>query len=759
MTRSTSARTRGSGLHRTDLTLQLAAGRRPALRPLLCPHPLLIAPHEFRPTRLPWTGAGVSLKLRPGMRISTLLLMASFASLASASRGDEGMWLFNQPPREILKERYQFDATGPWLEHLQKSSARFNSGGSGSFVSEDGLLISNHHVGADALQKVSNEKTNYLRDGFYAHSEAEEIKCLDLEVNVLQSIEDVTTRVNAAVPKDLDPSKAFLARRKVIAEIEKESLDKTGFRSDVVTLWQGGAYHLYRYKRYTDVRLVFAPEQQIAFYGGDPDNFEFPRYDLDICLFRAYENDKPVHVDNYLKFSTAGAKDGELIFVSGHPGRTSRLLTMAEMEYYRDVALPYRLSSLKREEVLLGTWSARSQENARRARDDFFGVQNSRKALDGRLAGMLDPELFETKARQEADFRAQLAGKAEQYADALAAYDKIAEVTRIIAAQAKRFRLLEGGGGFDSDCFGIARTLLRAGEERPKPNGERLHEFSDASRESLELSLFSTKPIYTDLEILTLADSLTFLATELGPTNDLVQKVLAGKSPRERAVELINQTKVRDVAFRKKLYESGSSAVASANDPIIDLARLIDPEARALRKVIEEQDEVRQQSHAAIARARNAVLGTSGYPDATFTLRLSFGTVKGYEADGKPIPAFTTLAGLYERAKEMQDKPPFDLPPRWEKRKSRLDLNTTYNFVSTPDIIGGNSGSPVVNRAGEFVGIIFDGNLESLPWDDVYSDKQGRSTSVSSPAIIEALNKVYDAKDLASELVNGRRKG
>lgn len=678
-------------------------------------------------------------------------------TLTLAARADEGMWLFNQPPRQMLKERYQFDATDPWLEHLQKSSVRFNSGGSGSFVSEDGLLISNHHVGADALQKVSNEKTNYLRDGFYAHSEAEEIKCLDLELNVLQSIEDVTARVNAAVPKDLDPAKAFLARRKVIAEIEKESLDKTGLRSDVVTLWQGGAYHLYRYKRYTDVRLVFAPEQQIAFYGGDPDNFEFPRYDLDICLFRAYENGKPVHVKNYLRFSTAGAQVGDLIFVSGHPGHTSRLLTTAELEYYRDVALPYRLGTLKRLEVLLGTWSARSQENARRARDDFFGVQNSRKAFDGRLAGLLDPDLFGQKAKEEADFRARLAGKPE-FADAAAAYDKIAEATRVMATQAKRYRLLEQGAAFNSESFGIARTLLRAGEERPKPNGERLREYSDSSKESLELGLFSEKPIYNDLEILTLSDSLTFLATELGPTNELVVKALAGKSPRERAVELITQTKVRDVAFRKKLYEGGASAVSAANDPMIELARLIDPEARALRKVMEEQDETKQQAHAAIARARNAILGTSGYPDATFTLRLSFGTVKGYEEDGKQVLAFTTLAGLYERAKEMQNKPPFDLPPRWEKRKSRLDLKTTYNFVSTADIIGGNSGSPVVNRAGEFVGIIFDGNLQSLSWDDVYSDKQGRATSVSSPAIVEALNKVYDAKDLANELVNGRRK-
>jgi hypothetical protein len=675
------------------------------------------------------------------------------AGLASA---DEGMWLFNQPPRAWLREHHQFDATDAWLEHLQKSSVRFNSGGSGSFVSEEGLLISNHHVGADALQKLSTPEKNYLRDGFYAKTAGEEVKCLDLELNVLQSIEDVTARVNAAVPKSAEAATAFAARRRIIAEIEKESLDKTGLRSDVVTLWQGGAYHLYRFKRYTDVRLVFAPEAQTAFYGGDPDNFEFPRFDLDICLFRAYENNQPAKVAHYLKFSPTGAKDGELVFVSGHPGRTSRLLTMAELEYLRDQGLPQRLSSLKRLEVLLEAWSARSEENSRRAKDELFGIKNSRKALDGRLAGLLDPELMGAKAKAEAAFREKLKSSAENE-EALAAYDRITAATQRIASQAKRQGLLEGGGGFASDSFGLARTLLRAGDERAKPNGERLREFAESGKASLELGLFSEKPIYLDLELLTLTDSLTYLAGQLGANDPLVREVLQGKSPRDRAVELLQGTKVREVAFRKKLYEGGASAVSAAKDPMIELARAIDTEARALRKVAEEQGEIKQQSQAAIARARNALLGTAGYPDATFTLRLSFGVIRGYEEDGKPVPALTTMAGLYGRSQEMKNRPPFDLPPLWQKRKSRLNLATPYNFVSTCDIIGGNSGSPVVNRAGEFVGIIFDGNLQSLPWDYAFSERQGRATSVHSAAIMEALNKVYGVKELARELVNGRR--
>jgi len=681
------------------------------------------------------------------------LLAPFILAMASRTLADEGMWLFNQPPRQLLRERYQFEPTDAWLEHLQKSCVRFNSGGSGSFLSQDGLLISNHHVGADALQKLSSKGTNYLRDGFYARSQADEVKCLDLELNVLQSIEDVTVRVNEAVPKSAGAAEAFAARRKVIAEIEKDSLTRTGLRSDVVTLWQGGAYHLYRCKRYTDVRLVFAPEQQIAFYGGDPDNFEFPRFDLDICLFRAYENGHPAKVSDFLHFSAAGAREGDLVMVSGHPARTSRLLTLAEFEDLRDQAIPARLNSLRRVEVLLGNWSERSEENARRARKSLLTTQNSRKAFLGRLEGLLDPDLIAAKRRSETEFKSKLAAKPE-YAEALAAYDRIADATKTLEAQATRFALLEVGEGFSCDTFRIARTLLRAGDERPKPNGERLREFSDSGKASLELGLFSEKPIYTDLEILTLADSLTSLASQLGANNALVQKVLAGKPPHERAAELISNSKVRDVAVRKKLYEGGASAVAAAHDPMIELAGTIDAEARALRKVSETQTEIRQQAHAAIARARNALLGTTGYPDATFTLRLSYGMVKGYEEDAKPVPAVTTFAGLYERAQGMKNLAPFDLPASWEKNKSRVSLRTPFNFVSTCDIIGGSSGSPVVNRAGEFVGIIFDGNLQSLPWDEVYRDKQGRATAVHSAAILEALNNVYGARDLARELLN-----
>ncbi|MBC8125840.1 MAG: S46 family peptidase [Gloeobacteraceae cyanobacterium ES-bin-144] len=665
------------------------------------------------------------------------------------------MWLFNQAPLQVLKDRYQFEPSEGWLENLQKSSVRFNSGGSGSFVSEDGLLITNHHVGADALHKLSTKEKNLLSDGFYAKSLKDEVPCFDLELNVLQSIEDVTVRVNAAIPKNADAATAFAARRSIIAEIENTSFEKTGLRSDVVTLWQGGAYHLYCYKKYTDVRLVFAPETQIAFFGGDPDNFEFPRYNLDICFFRAYENGIPAKIQNHLKFSTTGAKENELVFVSGHPGRTRRLLTVSALQAERDHALPFSLNHLKSTEVLLEAWSARSEENSRRAKNELFGVKNSRKALDGRIAGLLDPSLMDAKVKTESEFKARLTDHAE-FSSALAAYDKIATATKILAAQAERQKFLEEGQSFKSESFEIARALLRAGDERQKPNGDRLREFVDSSKESLEFDLFSGKPIYYDLEILTLTDSLTAMAGKFGSDDPLVQKVFAGKSPHDRAAELIRSTKVGDVAFRKKLSEGGAPTVTAANDPMIELARLVDPEARALRKVFEEQTEVIQQAQSEIAGARNALFGTAGYPDATFTLRLSFGVVKGYEQDGNSIPAMTTIDGVYQRMSEMKGNPPFDLPPLWIRQKEKLNLSTPFNFVSTCDIIGGNSGSPVVNRTGEFVGIIFDGNLQGLSADYAYSDKQGRAICVHSAAMLEALTKVYETQALNAELVSGK---
>ena len=681
------------------------------------------------------------------------------------------MWLFNAPPLKQLKEKYQFEPTPQWLEHLQKASVRFNSGGSGSFVSANGLVITNHHVGADCLQKFGDEQHNYLRDGFYAKTQTEEKKCVDLELNVLMSIEDVTARVNGAVKSGMPGlpagasaqagEQAANARKAVIAAIEKESKDKTGLRSDVVTLYQGGAYHLYRYKRYDDVRLVFAPEQQSAFYGGDPDNFEYPRYDLDICIFRVYENGQPAKIDNFLKFNPNGPSDGELTFVSGHPGKTDRQLTLDELADTRDRYLPYVLRMFNRREVLESAYSARSFENARKAREDLFGTQNNRKRYDGYLAGLLDPQIWSQLKTREQKLRDAIA-RDPKLKSTIAAYDRIKRAQAEIAKNAPLYNYLEQERpsiigyrqprAFVGDLFKYARLLLRAVDERAKPNGERLPQFRDSARESLELELFSTEPIYDDYEILLLTDSLTDFATQFGEGNSLVQKVLAEKSPHARAAELVSGTKLKDVAVRRELYSKDAAALQAAHDPMLDLARLIDGPAREARKTYDAQEEIEKQAYAEIARARFAIEGTGSFPDATFTLRLSYGTVRGYEQDGKQIPAFTDFVGLYQRSAEHDNKPPFDLPQRWIDKKANLNLATHFDFVSDADIIGGNSGSPVVNKDNEFVGIIFDGNIQSLVLDCIYTNTQARAVSVDSAAIIEALRKVYDAGALANEL-------
>jgi hypothetical protein len=689
-----------------------------------------------------------------------VLLAGSIVLLVAASAvvGDEGMWLFTNPPRKLLEDKYKFKATDKWLDHVQKSSVRFDSGGSGSFVSPDGLVLTNHHVGLDVLEQISTEKKDYVKDGFYAKTRDAEVKAEHAELRVLMDIKDVTKEVNDAVKPGMTPAEAAAARRAIMGKIEDEaqkaSKDPT-VECNVVTLYQGGQYHLYTYKKYTDVRLVFAPEQQIAFYGGDPDNFEYPRYDLDMCIFRVYEDGKPVKVQNYLTWSKDGVHDDELVFVSGHPGRTDRLNTVADLTYQRDKQVPFTLQLLNRREVAYSSYSNRTAENARRAKETLFSVQNSRKAYLGRQGGLLDPSLFGQKVEAEKKLRAAVDAKPElkQYAGA---WDKIAEARNNIAKVALRYNMLEAGRGFSSNLFGIGRTLLRAGEELPKPNGERLREFQEAGIKRLKASLFADTPIYDDFEIVTLADSLTFLAEQLGADSELVKGVLAGKSPENRAVELIKGSKLKDVSVRKKLFDGGKNAVDMAHDPMIELARRIDSEARSLRKVVEAESETMQQAYAQIAKARFAVEGTSTYPDATFTLRLAYGVVKGYEEAGKKVPYETTFAGLYERSKDHDNQPPFDLPQRWIDRKDKLNLKTPFNFVCTADIIGGNSGSPVINRDGELVGLIFDGNIQSLVLDFIYTEEQARAVAVCSQAMIEALRKVYDAGPLADELTGKR---
>ena len=687
----------------------------------------------------------------------SLTAAAMFAVAVTSAVADEGMWLFDNPPSKLLQEKYDFTPTDQWLKHLRLASVRFNSGGSGSFVSPHGLVMTNHHVGADALQKLSSAETDYLKTGVYATRREDEIKCVDLELNVLISIEDVTDRVNAAVKPDGDPAEAQQDRRAVMSTIEQESLEATGLRSDVITLYHGGLYHLYRFKKYTDVRLVFAPEQDIAFFGGDPDNFEYPRYDLDVCFFRVYEDDEPVETEDCLTWSKAGAADGELVFISGHPGHTDRANTVSHLEFLRDHSFPLILNLIRRREVMLKTFSERSDENARRAKDELFGYQNSRKARLGMLAGLQDPALIGRKAAAEGDFRKDVEKNTEIQESVAGAWDEIDAGLAVWREIHNPRGLFENGWAFNSRLFGIARSILRQAEETAKPNADRLREFRESNLESLAQQIFSEAPIHADLETVKLADSLGMFVELAGAGNPTVKKVLAGKSPRDRAAQLVGGTKLADVAFRRKLADGGLEAVGACNDPMIELARAVDKPARHYRKIYEEKvEEPLRQAYARIANARFALHGTDNYPDATFTLRLAFGVVSGYSELGQPIPPWTTMGGTYEHAQRHGNKPPFALTQRWIDRKDKIDLDTPYNFICTADIIGGNSGSPVVNRQAEVVGLVFDGNLPSLVWDFAFDEEKGRATSVHSAAIVEALKSVYQADALVGELTDSK---
>ena len=676
--------------------------------------------------------------------------------LFSTASADEGMWLYNEAPKDKVKAKYGFELTQQWLDHVRLSSVRFNNGGSGSFVSADGLTFTNHHVGAACVQQLSSEGHDYLKSGFYAKSQAEEAKCPNLELNELVGIEDVTEKVNAGVKPEMSAAESGQAQRAAMSQIEKDCNTATGLRCDVVTFYSGQVYNLYKYKKYTDVRLVFAPEFDAAFFGGDPDNFTYPRYDLDITFFRVYEDGHPAHLDNYLRWSRTGVKDGDLVFVSGHPGNTSRLQTLAQMEFTRDVAYPMTLARLKRRIALLQDFSKQSEENARIAKEDIFGLQNGQKAVTGYLSGLTDKSIMDTKSADEAKLRAFY--KADPKNAGHDPWDEIAQAMKAQRDIYAQLNYLERLGGFASGLCRTARVLVRAAAEKPKPNAERLREFNDSALPSLEQQLFSTAPVYKSLDAVLLADSLGEMQDALGNDNLDVKKVLNGRTPADAAKEIIAGTKLDDVAVRKQLYEGGQAAIDGSSDPLIVVMKAVEPDARAARKIFDDKvDSVVRRDGAAIAKARFAQSGFSQPPDATFTLRLSYGAVKGYKENGKNIPYFTTMGGAYEHAAEHNNQPPYNLAESWMNRKSKLDMKTPLNFVSTPDIIGGNSGSPTINKQGEVVGIIFDGNLQSLPWQFAYSDAQGRAVSVDSRGIMEALRKIYGASALADELSEAKQ--
>ncbi|MFB3906291.1 MAG: S46 family peptidase [Acidobacteriota bacterium] len=686
--------------------------------------------------------------------IPALLLLLGTAAVPADLRADEGMWTFDNPPIKQLKERYRFTPTEAWLDHIRLASVRFNDGGSGSFVSPNGLILTNHHVAVGQLQKLSTAGKDLVSTGFYAQARAEELKCPDLELNILQSMENVTERVRAAVKPSMNELDALKARKAEIARIEKESLDKTGLRSNVVSLYHDGEFWLYRYKKYTDVRLVMAPERQAAYFGGDYDNFTYPRYDLDMAFFRAYENNRPAQSPHYLKWNSKGAAEGELVFVSGHPGSTDRLFTYDQLEFLRDVHYPMVLKMFDRRLQILRDYGKQGPEQERQALIQIFEYENAKKAYNGEYQGLLDEQLMAQRKKEEADFRAKIAANPEWQKRFAGAWDTIKRVTAKRAEVAKQrfYRRLFTR----SDLTSLANTLVFYVIETRKPDADRLDGYHESDLDALRFQLFSPAPLYPALEEAIMAGMLQMAVEELGPDDPFLKSVLNGQTPAELARKVIRQTKLTDPAFRKSLTEGGEEAVRKSTDPLVQLMVRLEPQLREAEEWYKKNIEsVLSPATEKIAKARFAVFGKSTYPDATFTLRLSYGAVKGYPMNGTIAPYKTTLYGTYGRSEAFDRKGDFVLPERFWQRRDRLDLSTPVNFVTTNDIIGGNSGSPVINRAAEIVGVVFDGNIESLVGNFVYDATRNRAVAVHTGYITEALRKLYDAGRIADEIEAG----
>lgn len=683
-----------------------------------------------------------------GLILGSVILTGMIRSRLAAA--DEGMWTYNDFPAGVVGERYGFTPDAKWLEHVRLSSVRLAGGCSGSIVSPEGLVMTNHHCATACIERLSTAETNFMERGFYAETLEDERRCPQMELNVLTEIVDVTERIRAAT-RDKSGEAFANTRRATVAEIEGACATGDEWRCEVVTLYHGGQYHLYKYRRYQDVRLVFAPEFSVAFFGGDPDNFMFPRYNLDVSFVRIWDGDKPMGVDHFLKWSKAGAGDGELTFVSGNPGRTSRLNTVSQLLYQRDVRIPGRLFDLLEARGTLEQFAARGEEQARVSGATRFYIGNGVKAYKGMRNALIDRGFFQGLVEREEAFRATVAadeGLKERYGDA---WQRIEEATAALVQARDRYLFIEAGRAFWAKTFEIARSLTRAADELPKPNSERLKEFAEARLPALTQRLFSEAPIYDDFEIETLTLSLTRARETLGPDDPFITSVLGKESPRELATRLVTTTGLKDVALRRALFAGGAEAIKASKDPMILLAQAVDAEARAIRKAFEDDVEsVLTKEGERIARARFELYGTSVYPDATFTPRLSFGVVKGWKEGSREISPFTTMAGAFKRHTGAE---PFALPKSWLDAKPRLALSTPLDFCTTNDIIGGNSGSPVFNQAAEIVGLIFDGNIHSLGGDYGFDEVLNRAIAVHSSAIIEALRSVYDAKRLLKELV------
>ncbi|WP_366515610.1 S46 family peptidase [Solimonas marina] len=666
-------------------------------------------------------------------------MLSLFAATASAA---EGMWTLDNLPLAQLKAKYGFEPDAKWVDHVMKASVRLADGCSGSFVSKDGLVLTNAHCVLSCVQDLSGKK-DWVNDGFVARKREEEVACPTMELNRLEQITDVTDQIRAATAGKQGEDYVD-AKQAAQAKLESDCTGKDAAhtRCDVVELYDGGKFDLYRYHRFQDVRLVFWPEYRAAFFGGDPDNFSFPRYNLDMGMLRAYENGKPAKVKDFFPLNPAGAKPGELTMVTGHPGSTDRQLTMAQLEGLRDYRLIDMALYMAERRAMLAQYSRIGAEAARQAQTDLTFTANSLKVYRGQLEALHDPAVFARKQQDEQALRAAAASDAP--------WEAVAQAERVRRNHYIRYMMLERRQAFYSDEFRIARELVRHADEMAKPNASRLPEYQDSALPRIEQRVMSKAPIYPEYEKAKLTWSLTKLREAVGPDDPLVMLVLGKESPAQLAAELVDHSELADLSVRKKLWNGGAAAIAASKDPFIELARAVDAPSRAVRKTMEaDVDGPEERAAEEIAKVRFDKYGTSVYPDATFTLRLSYGEVKGWDEDGHEVAPYTQMEGAFAR---QTGSDPFLLPKSWNAAKDKLDLSTPFDFVTTNDIIGGNSGSPVINRDAQIVGLAFDGNQHSFGGAYWFDERLNRCVAVHPAAIAEALSKIYDAGALLKEM-------
>lgn len=686
------------------------------------------------------------------MKKTTLTIITLFFTLL-ASQAEEGMWTYDNLPLKDLKEKYSFTPTKGWLDSLRLSSVRFMNGGSGAFISPDGLVITNFHVAFEEIQKLSSQNNNYVENGFHAGERKDELKFPDLEVNVLISMENITDKIVKAAPLDGVSAEANKSRKDFIARLEAEENEKNDQLCNIIELYNGGEYWLYKYKTYNDIRLVASPERQLAFFGGDYDNFTYPRWNLDFTICRIYENGKPVSSPYFLKINPEGPKENDLVFVSGNPGTTKRLLTYDHLVYERDNFLPALIKYLEVVSDVIKKYSALGAEQKRSLLDQSMIIENSKKVYICEYQGLLNPAIMQKKKAEENDFRRRIASKPGFQKKYGGAFDLINKAMALKSGFINRSLFLKY---IESDLIGVALEMVEYAVMKKK---------SDAGDEGINMenvdglkhSIISAKDFMLDYEKMLVGELIAAFQT-LSPKDSLIKQLIGNKNPQVITNEMFTKSQLANADFRKDLIIAGAEAIDSSTDPLLVFARVI-------YKAKKESDEFESNTITSIdnpakemlANARFAVYGKETYPDATFTLRLNYGTVKGYAMNGTLAPWRTTMYGLIDRSLSFDGAGDFALTAKLNDMlhdgKSNISLSTTVNFCTTNDVTGGNSGSPLVNRKMEYVGLIFDGNIESIVGTYIYNMESNRTLVVHPAYIIEALRKIYKADKVVKEML------